>query len=112
MTAWAPKTYQRPQGDSTFVRSASSLTAAGSTGTAQELGETSVGEEILTSLSVPRPGGILQERLPPQLLGDPQAFQRSEAGDTFAPIRVLGLARDPPLAGHEFADAARNHASL
>jgi hypothetical protein len=74
ITAWAPKTYQRPQRGSTFVRSARSLTAAGSTGTAQELGETSVGEEILTAFGVPRPGGILQERLAPQLLGDSQAL--------------------------------------
>jgi hypothetical protein len=42
MTAWAPKTYHRPQRDSTFDRSVSSSTAAGWTGTMEELGETYV----------------------------------------------------------------------
>ena len=75
----------------------------------EELGQTRVGEEILTPVSGVRPGGVLQERLAPQLLGDAQALPRSEARDALAPVRVLGLARRAPVAGDELANTACDH---
>ena len=44
----------------------------------EELGQAHVGEEILTPVSGVRPGGVLQERMAPQLVSDAQALQRSE----------------------------------
>ena len=78
----------------------------------KELGEAHVGEEILTPVVGVRPGGIPQERLAPQFLGDAQALQRSQAGDALAPVQVLGLARRGPVAGDEFANAACDHSFI
>ena len=75
----------------------------------KKLGQAHVGEEILAPVSGARPVGVLQERLAPQLFGDAQALQRSEAGDALAPVRVLGLAHRAPVAGDELANAAGDH---
>lgn len=63
----------------------------------QSLGEAHVIEHIPTAVFGVRPAGVLQERLSPQLVGDAQALQRSEAGDALAPVRVFGLARRAPV---------------
>jgi len=58
------------------------------------------------------PAGVLQERLSPQLIGDAQTLERPKPRDPLAPVRVLGFARGAPVAGDEFANAARDHGSL
>ena len=64
----------------------------------EDLGQACVGEEVLAPILGVRPGGIPQERLTPQLLGDAQALPRPEASDALAPICVLGLTRRAPVA--------------
>ena len=75
----------------------------------EEFGQARVGEKILTPVGGVRPCGVLQERLAPQLLGNAQALQGSEARDALAPVRVLGLAQSTPVAGDELANAACDH---
>lgn len=66
-------------------------------------------EQVLPPVRRAGPGGILGERLETQLLGDAQPFQRAEAGDAVAPVRILRVPNRLPVAADEFANAACDH---
>lgn len=71
--------------------------AAGSTGTAQKLSETLVGEEILASIRGMRPSWVLQKCLLPQLFRYAKTFERSEARDALCPVLVFRFSRRLPI---------------
>ncbi len=110
MTAWAPNTHQRPQRGMTFERSVRSSRAAGWTGTAEEIGEAFVSAEVPPPIVGTRPARMLREDLTPQLLGDAERLDRSEARDTLAPIGVFGLPSRAPISSDVLADPSCNHA--
>ena len=53
---------------------------------------------------------MLREDLTPQLLGDAERLDRSEARDTLAPIGVFGLPSRAPISSDVLADPSCNHA--
>ena len=55
---------------------------------------------------------MLLQRLPPQLVGDAQRLDRTEATDTLRPVRVLGVARPLPVACHERTNAVGDHLAI
>ena len=75
----------------------------------EELGEAQVCLEILTPIVGMRPAGMLREHLTPQLLGNAERLDRSEARDALAPVGVLGLTRRAPISRDELANPSRNH---
>ena len=110
MTAWAPNTYQRPQPASTFDSAVRSSTAAGGSGTGEQLGQAYVSEKVLLPGAGIGPIRIVQQCLSAQLVGDAQTLKRSVAGDALGPIRVLGSTRRSPLTSHIVANATADHA--
>ena len=65
--------------------------------------------KILPPVVGVRPSGVMQERLPPELVSDTQTLHRSKTGNALAPVGVLVLSRRLPIAIHEVANAASNH---
>ena len=78
----------------------------------EELGKPDVCVEILAPVVGLRPAGMLRKRLAPQLLGDAERLDWSEACDSLAPVIVLGLTRRAPISGDEVANPSRNHESI
>ena len=109
MTAWAPNTYQRPLPASTFDSAVRSSTAAGGSGTGEQLGQAHVSEKVLLPGAGIGPIRIVQQCLSAQLVGDAQTLKRSVAGDALGPIRVLGSTRRSPLTSHIVANATADH---
>jgi hypothetical protein len=52
------------------------------------------------------PARVVQQDLPSELVGHPEAFGRAEPGDTFAAVGVFGAARARPVAADELSDAS------
>jgi len=87
-------------------------TAAGSTGMAQQLGESKVGLQVLSALLGARPLGVLALHLAPELVGDADAFCGTEARDPLGPEGVLRAAGELPVAADVVADAPGDHQAI
>lgn len=98
MTAWAPNTYQRPQREVTLDRDARSSSATGGIGTGEQFGQAHVREQISIAIRGIGPVGILQKRLPAQLVSDAQPFQRPQARDALGPVGILRCSGRRPVA--------------
>ena len=46
-----------------------------------------------------RPIGSVEDSLPPQLVGDAQAFEGTQPGDALSPVVVLAIADGSPIPG-------------
>ena len=90
----------------------SSSTAAGWSGTAEELSQSDMEEDVLPSASGIRPGGIRQDSLTAELIGDAKTLGRAKTGDAFTPVRVLALAHRAPVPGHELPNPAGDHKTI
>src|SRR5688572_5896430 len=112
MTACAPNTYQRPQRARTAASAVSSSRAAGCTGSAEELGEAHVSQEIRPPECRVRPGRIPQQYLSPELLGDAEALGGTQTGDALAPVGVLVFSHRLPVPGDKLASAACDHTGI
>lgn len=86
--------------------------AAGSTDSAEELGEARVSEKIFAACRGVGPIWVLQQRLAPQLVRDAKAFARSESSDALCPVAILGRARRVPISCDELADPALDHGTI
>jgi len=75
----------------------------------EEGGEALVCLEIPTSVIGVRPARMLQLHLSPELLGDAECLDRSEARDALTPVGVLRLAHRGPIPGDEVANPAGDH---
>lgn len=83
--------------------------AAGWSGTTEESGQPNVGVEIAFPVLGGRPRRVLQQRLPPQLVGNAQPLDSAAPGNPLAPERVLGRANRRPIAIDELANPPRDH---
>ncbi len=71
-----------------------------------------MGVEILAPIVGIRPVRMLRERLAPQLLGNPERLDRSEARDALVPVSVFGLTGRDPISRNELLNPSRNHGSI
>ena len=68
-----------------------------------------MGREIIVTLLVIRPTGVQANDLAPQLVRDPQAFDRPQSRDPRRPERVFRFARGSPIPRDVASDLPRNH---
>src|SRR6185503_13446064 len=100
MTACAPKRYQGPQRSSTAESALRTSTAAGSIGTAQQLGEPRVRGEVGAAIGWRRPTRVQCEHLAAKLVGSAEALGWSENTHLLRPVPIFRGAHGLPVAGH------------
>jgi hypothetical protein len=98
--------------DPAGASAASSSSAAGCIGAAEQLGESCVRAEILLACGGARPAIVQRKRLTPQLVRHTQALEGAETGDALAPVHVLRRAHGTPVAGHKRSTSPGDHISF
>lgn len=88
---------------------ARSSTAAGCTGTTEEIGQADVRQQILVSVRRAGPGRVQREHLASEFLGDTKLLDRAETRDALTPVRILALARCIPISVRQFPNRSRDH---